>query len=137
MTWCHTNHSVRSEGSHPRESIAERAGIGARPGGWLCTIHDGTTSASTIYAVETDAAADHRSRAMTIIQTKLGRAVRRLRSRAEYSQESFAAAAGIHRTYMGLVERGRVAATIVTIEKISTALGITASELLAEAERER
>jgi transcriptional regulator with XRE-family HTH domain len=74
---------------------------------------------------------------MTIIQTKLGRAVRRLRSQAEYSQESFAAAAGIHRTYMGLVERGRVAATIVTIEKISTALGITASELLAEAERER
>jgi transcriptional regulator with XRE-family HTH domain len=74
---------------------------------------------------------------MTIIQTKLGRAVRRLRSQAEYSQESFAAAAGVHRTYMGLVERGRVAATIVTIEKISTALGITASQLLAEAERER
>jgi transcriptional regulator with XRE-family HTH domain len=74
---------------------------------------------------------------MTIIQTKLGRAVRRLRSQAEYSQESFAAAAGIHRTYMGLVERGRVAATIVTIEKISAALGITASQLLAEAERER
>ena len=74
---------------------------------------------------------------MTIIQTKLGRAVRRLRSQADYSQESFAAAAGIHRTYMGLVERGRVAPTIVTIEKISTALGLTASELLAEAERER
>jgi transcriptional regulator with XRE-family HTH domain len=74
---------------------------------------------------------------MTIIQTKLGRAVRRLRSQADYSQESFAAAAGVHRTYMGLVERGRVAATIVTIEKISTALGISASELVAEAERER
>lgn len=74
---------------------------------------------------------------MTIIQTKLGRAIRRLRSQAEYSQESFAAAAGVHRTYMGLVERGRVAATIVTIEKISIALGISASELLAEAERER
>lgn len=74
---------------------------------------------------------------MTIIQTKLGRAVRRLRSEADYSQESFAAAVGIHRTYMGLVERGRVAATIVTIEKISAALGISPSELLAEAERER
>jgi hypothetical protein len=35
------------------------------------------------------------------------------------------------------VERGRVAATIITIQKISAALGITASQLLAEAERER
>jgi transcriptional regulator with XRE-family HTH domain len=74
---------------------------------------------------------------MTIIQTKLGRAVRRLRSQADYSQEAFAAAAGIHRTYMGLVERGRVAATIITIEKISRALRMSPSELLAEAEQER
>jgi transcriptional regulator with XRE-family HTH domain len=74
---------------------------------------------------------------MITIQLQLGRAVRRLRAQADYSQESFAAAAGVHRTYMGLVERGRVAATIVTIEKISDALGIKPSELLAEAERER
>ncbi|MDB4916110.1 MAG: putative transcriptional regulator [Gemmatimonadetes bacterium] len=78
----------------------------------------------------------HRSRAMITIQIKLGRAVRRLRAQADYSQESFAAAAGIHRTYMGLVERGRVAATIITIQKISTALGISPSQLLAEAEHE-
>ncbi|HEY2066977.1 MAG TPA: helix-turn-helix transcriptional regulator [Gemmatimonadaceae bacterium] len=74
---------------------------------------------------------------MITIQEKLGRAIRRLRAEADYSQESFAAAAGVHRTYMGLVERGRVAATIITIQKISAALGITASQLLAEAERER
>jgi transcriptional regulator with XRE-family HTH domain len=74
---------------------------------------------------------------MITIKQKLGRAVRRLRSQADYSQESFAAAAGIHRTYMGLVERGRVAATVVTLEKIADALGLTPSELLAEAERER
>jgi transcriptional regulator with XRE-family HTH domain len=74
---------------------------------------------------------------MLTIQEKLGRAVRRLRAEADYSQEAFAATVGIHRTYMGLVERGRVAATIITIHKISTALGITPSQLLAEAERER
>ena len=74
---------------------------------------------------------------MTTIQVKLGRAIRRLRAEADYSQEAFASAAGIHRTYMGLVERGRVAATIGTIEKIAAALGIKASELLAEAEHER
>ena len=74
---------------------------------------------------------------MITIQQRLGRAVRRLRAQADYSQESFAAAAGVHRTYMGLVERGRVAATIITLEKIADALGIKPSELLAEAERER
>lgn len=74
---------------------------------------------------------------MITIQQKLGQAVRRLRARADYSQESFAAAAGIHRTYMGLVERGRVAATVVTLEKIADALDISPSALLAEAERER
>jgi transcriptional regulator with XRE-family HTH domain len=74
---------------------------------------------------------------MITIQQKVGRAVRRLRTEADYSQESFAAAAGIHRTYMGLVERGRVAATVVTLEKIADALGITPSALLVEAERER
>ena len=74
---------------------------------------------------------------MSTIQQRLGRAVRRLRAQADYSQESFAAAAGIHRTYMGLVERGKVAATIVTLEKIADALGMAPSELLTEAERER
>lgn len=74
---------------------------------------------------------------MITIQQKLGRAVRRLRTQADYSQESFAAAADIHRTYMGLIERGKVALTIVKLEKIADALGITPSALLAEAERER
>ncbi|MFL5574371.1 MAG: helix-turn-helix domain-containing protein [Gemmatimonadaceae bacterium] len=74
---------------------------------------------------------------MLTIQEKLGRAVRRLRSDAEYSQEGFAAAAGVHRTYMGLIERGRVAATVVTLEKVAAALGLSVSQLLAEAERER
>lgn len=74
---------------------------------------------------------------MSVIQRRFGRAVRRLREQAEHSQESFAAAAGVHRTYMGLVERGRVAPTIVVIEKIATALGMAPSELLAETEVER
>ncbi|HEX5830112.1 MAG TPA: helix-turn-helix transcriptional regulator [Gemmatimonadaceae bacterium] len=74
---------------------------------------------------------------MLTIQEKLGRAIRRLRTAADHSQESFAAAAGVHRTYMGLVERGEVAATVVTIQKIAAALHMPASQLLAEAERER
>ena len=74
---------------------------------------------------------------MSAIKRRFGKAVRRLRNEAEVSQESLAAAAGVHRTYMGLVERGRVAPTIVVVEKIAAALRMAGSELLAEAERER
>ena len=70
------------------------------------------------------------------IQQQFGLAVRRLRAQAEHSQESFAAAVGIHRTYMGLVERGRVAPTLLTIQKIAVALDLPISVLLAETERE-
>jgi DNA-binding XRE family transcriptional regulator len=47
-------------------------------------------------------------------QQAFGLAGRRLRRDAGYSQEGFAAAVGVHRTYQGLIERGRVAATITT-----------------------
>ena len=74
---------------------------------------------------------------MTNLKEKLGRVVRRLRSEADYSQESFAIAAGIHRTYMGQIERGKVAVTIVYLQKMANALHMPPSALLAEAERER
>jgi transcriptional regulator with XRE-family HTH domain len=73
---------------------------------------------------------------MVNIKERLGRTVRRLRSEADYSQESFAAAAGIHRTYMGQIERGKVAVTIIYLQKMANALRMTPSALLAEAERE-
>jgi len=74
---------------------------------------------------------------MSGIQRRFGKAVRRLREQAEHSQESFAAAVGVHRTYMGLIERGRVAPTLVVVEKIATALDMSPSGLLAETEEER
>jgi len=74
---------------------------------------------------------------MLTIQQRLGRAVRRLRAEADYSQESFADAVGVHRTYMGLIERGKTAPTVVTLQKIAAALRMSLSALLAEAERER
>lgn len=73
---------------------------------------------------------------MRAIQKQFGQTVRRLRARAGYSQEGFAAAAGIHRTYMGKIENGRVALTIVKIEQIAIALELSPSELLAELERD-
>jgi transcriptional regulator with XRE-family HTH domain len=73
---------------------------------------------------------------MTVIQKRLGLTVRRLRTQAGYSQEEFAQVAGLHRTYMGRVENGRSAVTIVKLEKIAIALKLSPSELLAEVENE-
>lgn len=74
---------------------------------------------------------------MLSLRVRLGRAVRRLRSAADYSQEGFADAVGVHRTYMGAVERGEVNISLDNIEKIARAFDMTAGELLMEAERER
>ena len=70
------------------------------------------------------------------MQKRLGRAIRRLRKAAGYSQEDFADFVGVHRTYMGAVERGEVNISLRNMEKIAGSLEITASKLLREAEKE-
>ncbi len=67
----------------------------------------------------------------------LGRAVRRLRTAAGYSQEAFADVVGVHRTYLGLIERGAVNVTLTTLERLATALGLTPARLLDEVATER
>ena len=74
---------------------------------------------------------------MTTLRSKLGRAVRRLRRGAGYSQESFADRCGVHRTYMGSVERGETNISLDNLERIARALNMTAGQLLVEAEKER
>lgn len=60
----------------------------------------------------------------------LGDRVKKLRINSEYSQESFADKIGVHRTYMGAIERGEKNITIMTAQKIAKGLGISLSELL-------
>jgi transcriptional regulator with XRE-family HTH domain len=74
---------------------------------------------------------------MSALRTKLGRTVRRLRHEAGYSQESFADKCGVHRTYMGSVERGETNISLDNLERIARALGLSAGELLMDAEKER
>lgn len=50
-----------------------------------------------------------------------GATVRRLRSEQGYSQEGFAFRVGLHRTYVGNIERGEKAVTIVTANKVARA----------------
>ena len=73
---------------------------------------------------------------MSSLRIKLGRAVRRLRADAGYSQEGFADHCSIHRTYMGSVERGERNISLDNIEKIAAGLGISSGALLQEAERD-
>ena len=48
--------------------------------------------------------------------------IRRHRIRRGLSQEALAEAAGIHHTYVGLVERGKRKPTIEVAERLATAL---------------
>lgn len=51
------------------------------------------------------------------------------------SQEALAEAAGIHHTYVGLLERGKRKPTIDVADRLARALGIRLSTLIEEAER--
>lgn len=66
-------------------------------------------------------------------QVVFGHAVRRLRCKRDLSQEDLAHEAGVHRTYMGSVERGERNLSLTNLLRIASALGISGSELLAEA----
>ena len=60
--------------------------------------------------------------------------LRKRREAAGLSQESLAANAGLHRNYVGLLERGKRVPSILVVEKLSTALGTTMSSLLRSVE---
>jgi transcriptional regulator with XRE-family HTH domain len=65
-----------------------------------------------------------------------GRTVRRLRENRGLSQEKLAELAGIHRTYIGDVERGTRNIALLNMTKIAKALGTSLSRLIAEMEKE-
>ena len=63
---------------------------------------------------------------------RFGAAVRRLRDGQGYSQESFADACVIDRSYMGGIERGEHNVALINILKIIAGLGIEPSEFFKE-----
>ena len=67
--------------------------------------------------------------------TAFGAAVRALRRDRGWSQEEFADRVGLHRTYMGDVERGERNLGLVNVRRIADALGVPLSALMAEVER--
>jgi transcriptional regulator with XRE-family HTH domain len=65
----------------------------------------------------------------------LGLRIRELRAKQGYSQEAFADVCGVHRTFMGTIERGESNLSFQNLVKVSKALGITLSQLLSGIEK--
>lgn len=60
----------------------------------------------------------------------LAKRVRELRDNKGISQERLGEIAGLHRTYIGMIERAEKNITLVNLDKIAKALGVKASSLL-------
>lgn len=66
------------------------------------------------------------------LNARLGENLRQRRHAVGLSQEALADHCGLHRTYIGAVERGERNVTLRTLEKIATALAVDPVELLRE-----
>lgn len=64
------------------------------------------------------------------ILIKFGKKVREKRIGFGWSQEELASRAGIHRTYVGMIERAEKNITLTNIEKIAKALGTKIDDLI-------
>lgn len=68
---------------------------------------------------------------------QFGERVRSLRTTRGWSQELLAEEAGLHRNYVGGLERGERNVSLVNIGKLAAAFGVTPSELLKGVEVKR
>ncbi len=61
------------------------------------------------------------------IKVRFGKAIREYRTKKGISQEDLAELCGLHRTYISDVERGERNVSLVNIQKICDALGVSIS----------
>jgi len=67
------------------------------------------------------------------IPKQFGDGVRRLRMAGGISQITLAEKAGLNHNFVGEIERGEKLASVVTVVRLASAFGLTASELMARA----
>ena len=65
---------------------------------------------------------------------KFGRRVRELRTKAGLSQEALAELAGLHRTYIGGIERGERNVGLLNLVRLARALRVRPASLLDRVE---
>lgn len=61
---------------------------------------------------------------------RFGKRLREVREEADISQERLAELAGLHRTYVSSVERGKNNISLVNIERLALALGVSMRDLM-------
>jgi transcriptional regulator with XRE-family HTH domain len=66
------------------------------------------------------------------LQRTLGRNLRAYRKAHGLSQEAFAEVLGVHRTYMGGIERGERNLTLKSVERIASRIEMKPQSLLTE-----
>ena len=66
------------------------------------------------------------------IKTKIGAKIRELRHKANLSQEQFGSRCGLDRTYIAGIEQGKRNVSVINLEKIAKAFGISLSELFED-----
>lgn len=64
----------------------------------------------------------------------LGGTIRELRTERRISQEELSLRTGVHRNYIGGIERAERSPTIITVAKLADALDVATWELLRSAE---
>jgi transcriptional regulator with XRE-family HTH domain len=73
----------------------------------------------------------------TSVATAFGKVLRDTRERAGLSQEALADEAGLDRTFIGMLERGKRQPTLETLFRIADALKVAPSTLVARTAAER
>lgn len=63
------------------------------------------------------------------VNIKFGARVAEIRKHLNISQEELADRCGVHRTYIGSIERGEKSPTLSTIEKFAIGLGVGIKDL--------
>jgi transcriptional regulator with XRE-family HTH domain len=69
------------------------------------------------------------------IAATFGAVLREKREAAGISQEQLADHAGLHRTYVSLIERGKRTASIEVVRRVALALGVSMAELIDATEK--
>ena len=71
---------------------------------------------------------------MADIRERFGARLRQVRGQNQRSQEKLAELAGVHRTFVSMVERGKRNVTIATVEKLAKGLKCRMADLMPDSE---
>ncbi len=91
----------------------------------------GSTYCVDTYCRYTDRSTDPTIRVVAELRQAFGKRVRDLRAARGWSQEQLAERAGLHRNYVGMVERGERNPALLNIARLARVLNVSLAELFA------